>query len=171
MGTPHGLTPEQRFWMKVNKDGPLIPDRPELGPCWEWTASLRDTGYGQFRFEGKSTLAHRVAWFLRFGVWPTGELDHFACYRHHCVNTDHMQDATHAENQQNRAGLQRNNTTGYPGVYRTPKGRFLVSVKSRGKNHYGGTHATAELANAAAVDLRNRLHTNNQRDRTEGTTP
>lgn len=32
-----GQTYEQRFWAKVDKNGPVV--RPELGPCWIWTGN------------------------------------------------------------------------------------------------------------------------------------
>lgn len=35
-----------------------------------------DRGYLTGRFEGRSVLAHRAAWFLSNGEWPTAEVDH-----------------------------------------------------------------------------------------------
>jgi hypothetical protein len=29
-------TLEERFWEKVDKNGPVPAHRPELGPCWVW---------------------------------------------------------------------------------------------------------------------------------------
>jgi hypothetical protein len=40
-------TPSERFWAKVDKNGPIPAYRPDLGPCWLWTASKRADGYGQ----------------------------------------------------------------------------------------------------------------------------
>ena len=34
-----------RAWAKVNRNGPVPPGRPDLGPCWVWTAARR-FGYG-----------------------------------------------------------------------------------------------------------------------------
>ena len=34
-------TVEDRFWSKVNKDGPLPADTAAEGSCWDWTASRR----------------------------------------------------------------------------------------------------------------------------------
>src|SRR5208282_3495744 len=36
----HGETTEpreRRFWAHVDKNGPVPPHRPALGPCWVWT--------------------------------------------------------------------------------------------------------------------------------------
>src|ERR1044071_6954685 len=54
-----GLTMAELFWVKVNKDAPR--------GCWEWTASRKERGYGQFMHEGKMHRAHRLAWILLFG--------------------------------------------------------------------------------------------------------
>src|SRR5690348_8449196 len=35
-----------RFWAKVDKNGPVPEYRPDLGPCWLWTASTRPSGHG-----------------------------------------------------------------------------------------------------------------------------
>lgn len=47
---------EARFWSYVDKRGP--------DECWEWKAGLFNTGYGQFRWNDKKVLTHRVAAFL-----------------------------------------------------------------------------------------------------------
>ena len=49
-------------------------------------------------------LAHRYAWFLKYGREPSETLDH-TCYVRHCVNPDHMIERTLEENQ--REGLKR----------------------------------------------------------------
>ena len=54
---------EARFWQKVNKDGPLPAERPELGPCWIWTGANKYE-YGQIRMgkpPGFLVQAHRLA--------------------------------------------------------------------------------------------------------------
>lgn len=93
---------EARFWSKVRKtDG-----------CWLWTASLRPSGYGQVKGpDGKLTNAHRAAYLLAKGpIAPGLELDHLchsadhgclggsACLHRRCVNPDHLEPVTHAEN-------------------------------------------------------------------------
>ena len=55
----YSRTPEQRFWEKVNKDGPVPEACPDLGCCWCWTGSLfTDSGYGQFWLDGTNRRAH-----------------------------------------------------------------------------------------------------------------
>ena len=58
----HRLTPEQRFWAKVNKNGPVPAAKPELGPCWAWKPA-KAGGYGRFRASPERlTPAHRFAY-------------------------------------------------------------------------------------------------------------
>lgn len=89
---------EERFWSKVDKDGPLSENCPELGPCWLWTRAKRPLGYGVFVLNGRLDGAHRVAYELTVGPIPEGlELDHL-CRRPACVRPDHLRPVTHQEN-------------------------------------------------------------------------
>lgn len=64
-------TIQERFWVKVNRDGPIPAHRPDLGPCWVWTQGRHSAGYGQFYpRHGKPTGAHRVAYELLIGPIP-----------------------------------------------------------------------------------------------------
>src|SRR3972149_4145566 len=66
-----------RFWAKVNPNGPIATNRPELGPCWEWVAYRNQAGYGCFKFGGKARLAHRLAFERLIGmIFPILALDH-----------------------------------------------------------------------------------------------
>ena len=78
-----------RFWAHVDKDGP--------GGCWIWNGSLMRNGYGAFR-SGLQYAAHRVAYTVLRGEIPIGlDLDHL-CRVRRCVNPDHVEPVTRAEN-------------------------------------------------------------------------
>jgi hypothetical protein len=100
---PPRLTREERFWVKVDKNGPLPEFRPALGPCWLWTASLDRKGYGKFadgKIDGKTKMvqAHRFAYDLVKGSSPEGlDLDHL-CRVRHCVNPAHLEPVTRRVN-------------------------------------------------------------------------
>lgn len=69
-------------------------------PCWIWLRSVRPNGYGQ---AGDRTNAHRMIYERSNGtVTPGLELDHL-CRVPACVNPDHLEPVTHAENMQRGA--------------------------------------------------------------------
>lgn len=83
-------TTEQRFDAKIDK----LPSGH-----WIWRGSTDGEGrYGSFQFEGRVQRAHRVAWMMFRGPIPTGlKIDHL-CRVTLCVNPDHLQPVTLAEN-------------------------------------------------------------------------
>lgn len=88
----------ERFWSKVDKDGPIPEHRPELGPCWLWTGSLNPEGYGGIQGGGRNIFAHRLGYELANGPTPAGlELDHL-CRVRRCVRPTHMEAVTHRVN-------------------------------------------------------------------------
>jgi len=90
--------PVRRFWLKVDKNGPVPEARPDLGPCWVWTGTLSWQGYGHILIEGRMRRAHRVAYEMLIGPAPDGlDLDHL-CRVRHCVNPAHLEAVTHQVN-------------------------------------------------------------------------
>ena len=78
---------EDRFWSKVDK----------TETCWLWTAH-RSNGYGQFGINGKMRKAHRVSWLLSNRSIPEGHVIRHKCRNKHCVNPEHLETGTQAEN-------------------------------------------------------------------------
>jgi hypothetical protein len=94
-------TPVDRFWAKVNKDGPdgfHSQTGENLGPCWLWTASTYVAGYGQFRVAGRTVGAFRFAYELLVGPIPAGLQPDHLCRVRLCVRPDHLELVTSAEN-------------------------------------------------------------------------
>ncbi len=101
----------ERFWPKVDKNGPIPEYRPDLGPCWIWTAALNPYGYGRFFIETypdrtcRYRGAHIVSYLLLIGPIPDDrELDHL-CRVRNCVNPHHLEPVTHAENCRRGVGI------------------------------------------------------------------
>lgn len=78
----------ERFWAKVA----VTPS------CWLWVAYRDPNGYGRVAMGDGPRLAHRVAYEALVGAVPDGlDLDHL-CRVRNCVNPDHLEPVSHAEN-------------------------------------------------------------------------
>lgn len=78
----------QTFWDKVRK----------TDDCWLWTAAVQSKGYGSFAIGGITYSAHRLAYEDANGPIPDGkQIDHL-CRVRQCVNPEHMEPVTGAEN-------------------------------------------------------------------------
>lgn len=95
----------ERFWTKVDKEGPVL--RPELGPCWLWTGDQHNAGYGRLTNwvdgrRAKPLYAHRVSWELAHGERPAGFDVLHRCDNPPCVNPDHLFLGTQLDNMRDR---------------------------------------------------------------------
>jgi len=89
-----------RFWRKVDKNGPIPSHRPELGPCWLWTAGKDEAGYGKFGIgrRMKNKYAHRLSYeWNRVAIPSDKEIDHL-CKNKSCVNPAHLEAVRHQTN-------------------------------------------------------------------------
>ena len=66
--------------------------------CWIWKHSTSKGGYVWTRMNGQRGAGHRLVYELLVGPIPDGlELDHL-CRVHNCLNPDHLEPVTKAEN-------------------------------------------------------------------------
>lgn len=101
----------------------FLPKIDFSGECWLWVAAKDVHGYGRFGIwaDGRTVpyLAHRVCYEHYVGPIPEGlTLDHL-CKNPPCVNPDHLEPVTQAENVRRGRGadLWRNKThcpSGHP---------------------------------------------------------
>lgn len=81
---------------RLNRQTEVAPN----GICIVFTGHRNSKGYGELpsRNSGRSRFAHRVAYELLIGPIPDGlQIDHL-CRNTSCVNVDHLEPVTPAEN-------------------------------------------------------------------------
>lgn len=163
-----GATLHQRFWAKVDKNGPTMPGMES--PCWLWTGYAGEVSagfrYGQISVGGKPRYTHRVAYWLHTGDDP-GRLDvDHRCHNTLCVRDTHLRLATRSQNNQNRRGARRDSSSGIQGVHwHADLGKWYARVGHNGRDHYLGVFDSISAAEAAVKAKRCELFSHNDRDR------
>lgn len=139
--------PESGLFRRL--DGRRDKTRPEWYP-----GSPKNYGYLSLGILGGTYQAHRVAWALFYGSWPTEQIDHINRIRtdNRIVN---LRQATNRENSFN-SETPANNTSGFRGVVRVGK-KWAAQTKVNRKNLWLGRYDTKEEAAAAYQAAMRRL--------------
>lgn len=75
-----------------------VEDRGYDTPCWIWGRHITTDGYGQMYVDNRLVMAHRHYYEKAKGSIPRGlQLDHL-CRVRACMNPDHLEPVTNAEN-------------------------------------------------------------------------
>jgi hypothetical protein len=111
--------------------------------------SIQSTGYRMVCVNSKRYLAHRLAWYLYYGEWPTLTIDH--------LNRDRSDNricnlrlATRSQNQCNRP------SKGYS--HHKNSGKFQARIHINGKTTYLGWYDTEEEARQAFLAAQDQYH-------------
>jgi hypothetical protein len=109
--------------------------------------SYNKRGYLKINVHGVTYQATHLAWFLTYGEWPQGIIDHID--RNPSNNKlSNLRDIPHRLNTLNRRG---NSKTGLPkGVYKNRHGSYNVMVWLLGRLKYIGRFKTLEEATMVA---------------------
>lgn len=132
-----------------------IKDRPRGVLAGDVCRSKDGSGHIQVSISGKKYAAHRLA-FLFMGETLPGMVDHINGVRddNRWCNLRPCCNHTNAYNQ----GRQKNNTSGYKGVYPTKKGRWRARTSYKGRRVNVGSFATKEEAYEALCKTVRKLH-------------
>jgi hypothetical protein len=101
---------DERFWPRAQK----------TASCWLWQRGLRN-GYGSFYLNGKSQLAHRVAYELAYGPIQDGQQVCHKCDVKRCVRPDHLFLGTALDNVRDRVKKARSASGDNHGSRRHPE--------------------------------------------------
>lgn len=96
----------ERFWSRVDKNGPRIRN---LTRCWVWTGAT--AGERGVIYDGRQTMVSRVAWKLEYG--DAGDLHVLhRCDNPRCVRASHLFTGTHLDNMRDMAEKGRSGVRG-----------------------------------------------------------
>lgn len=106
---------------------------------------------------GRLYYAHRIAWLLTHGAWPTNQIDH--------INGNgldnrlaNLRECSNAENCQN-LGLRKSNTSGFTGVsWSNERQRWQVHIRENGKSKALGRFLNREDAESAYLSAKQTVH-------------
>jgi hypothetical protein len=116
--------PPERLWKYVDERGE--------DECWLWRGAVRRRGYGVFSLNGRSVVAHRLAYELATGEAPGEKLVCHRCDNPRCCNPAHLFLGTHTDNVRD------------------------MLEKGRGRPPRGEQHHSAKLTVTAVREIRRR---------------
>lgn len=98
---PHGKRDKfcsQRCYGDSKQVNSLKIDSDKKTGCWNWLMNKSDRGYGLLKVKGKSMRAHRYFYEKYKGNIPDGKIIDHLCKNTSCVNPEHLEVVTVAEN-------------------------------------------------------------------------
>ena len=119
--------------------------------------SMSRTGYQIICVDYIRHMAHRLAWLIHFGDWPSGYIDHVNGVRSD-NRINNLREASLSQNCQN-SKVRKDNTSGYKGVSKDHyTDKWLAQVWKNGQHHRVGLFPTKEEAFAAYCEKAMELH-------------
>ena len=137
----------------------ILDYNPLTGEFWRkyWNqkkpaGSGQSKGYRRITIDYSQYYAHRLAWLITYGEWPTDQLDHINGNKLD-NRIENLRPATAGQNCQN-VGRRRRNSTGFRGVLRFKgrfRGRFMADGKMIDVGYYDTAIETARAVNEAML--------------------
>lgn len=125
--------------------------------------SIRADGYIQVGLFGRRYMAHRLAWLMVTGAWPSERIDHFDGVRtnNRFTNLRISNAIANAQNQNTAHADSRYGLLGVSFIRGRKSKPFRAEIRINGAQHRLGTFATAEAAHAAYLDTKRLFHEGN----------
>lgn len=125
---------------------------------WSVAGTLDARGYVQVCVDYRLYKAHRLAWAITHGSWPSGALDHINGAKHD-NRIANLREATRSLNMENQKKAKSNNTSGLLGVsWNTRKRKFVAQIKTKGVHTYLGAYDSKYEAYDAYITAKRQLH-------------
>jgi outer membrane protein assembly factor BamB len=119
---------------------------------------IRKDGYSRLCVDRQFFLAHRVAWMLHYGSWPTSEIDHLNGERHD-NRIANLRDVSKSINLQNQRKATSKNMTGFLGVSWHARTKcYAARININGTEKHLGYFKTAEKAHEAYLSKKRMVH-------------
>ena len=127
---------------------------PSKSPAGSYSSS----GYGRVRIQKKLYYLHRLAWALTYNAWPLGNIDHEDGDPSN-NRLGNLRDGTQQHNIQNQRRAHPRSTSGLLGVgWHESSQSWRARITVDKKEIALGLFATAELAHAAYLTAKRKLH-------------
>lgn len=102
-------------------------NRPGGVKAGDIAGSTNKAGYRRIRIDNRDFHAHRLAWVLHYGSWPSDTIDHINGEKND-NRIENLRVATHSVNHRN-VGLLSTNSSGFKGVhFHKSKGKWRALI-------------------------------------------
>jgi len=120
--------------------------------------TTRPNGYVYVGIERRQYAAHRLAWVIMHGKWPSADIDHIDGNRNNNKFTN-LREATRSENNQNIRKARKHNVSNLLGVsFRKDTKKFQSRIVIDGKTIRLGCFHFAEEAHLAYLKAKSEIH-------------
>lgn len=130
-----------------------------LANAGDEAGTIRKDGYRAINLLGRPWLSHRIAWFLFYGVWPSGHVDHMNGSRidNRIAN---LRDVSRAENLQNmkKATASKKHGCLIGSAWHRQTGKWRAVIRINGRQKSLGYFYTEQEAHAAYVKAKRQFH-------------
>jgi len=114
-------------------------------------------GYRYIAYRRKWYRAHRLAWYLHYGEWPSAEIDHI----NHCKTDNRLANLRQATSSQNKWNARKStkNKSGIKGVFWSKRdSKWRVAIAGNKRSYHVGFFEDIREAEQAYNDAAKRLH-------------